>query len=154
MELYRIARKRYIRDLSGEGARLFGGRWNSKGVPLVYTSEHVSLAAMEVLVHTPISEIPEDLMLATIQVPDHLSIRSILKTELPEGWRSYPAVDELVTTGTRWAEKRETLMLRVPSAVIPHDRNILINPLHKESTQVKISAVEEFSFDGRLHQKS
>lgn len=150
MELYRISRAPYIRDLTGEGARSHGGRWNKKGIPVVYTSEHISLAAMEVLVNVTSTDLPGDLQLATLYIPDNASSEIIRLEDLPKNWREYPAPDSIMEVGTQWAEKGESLLIRVPSAVIPRERNILINPMHREFSRVKIVNVEEFSFDERF----
>lgn len=150
MRLFRIAKKRYADDLSGEGARLYGGRWNKKGDPVVYTSESVSLAAMEVLVNLPAADLPNDLRLITIQIPDDADIHEIRTDELPEGWTRYPSPELLANMGKRWIESGETLLLRVPSAVIPWEQNMLINPLHKMMESVEIESMEPFGFDNRL----
>lgn len=150
MDLFRIAREKYIHDLSGEGARRFGGRWNAKGTALLYTSQHESLAALEILAHVPVSEIPNDLSLLVLSIPDSLTIKRVEQLELPENWRGYPAPYELARIGTRWVHSGSSLMLKVPSALVRTDWNILINPAHPDMEKVNIKEVIGFQFDSRI----
>jgi RES domain-containing protein len=150
MIVYRIAKTRHISDLSGIGARLYGGRWNNKGIGIVYASENRSLATVEYLVHVPISIIPGDLSIASIKIPDLIKPKDILPCNLPNNWRDYPPPSELAEIGTKWALSNETLSLRVPSAVVENEFNILINPQHPEMKRITISKVEKFRFDTRL----
>lgn len=150
MRLYRISKMKFAKDLSGEGARLFGGRWNRKGFPVLYTSENISLAAMELLVNLPVADLPDDLRLITLNVPDEISMRVISFDDLPKGWRHYPPPGSLSEMGTEWIQSEESLMLRVPSAVIPQEWNVLLNPQHSEMSRVEILSVEAFGFDKRL----
>jgi RES domain-containing protein len=128
---------KYIRDLLGTGARIYGGRWNQKGVGILYTSENRALATVEYLVHVPLSIVPGDLSIATIQIPDDISPKEIAISDLPANWRDYPAPPELAELGTQWALTNETLLLRVPSAVVEGEFNILINPLHPDIKHVE-----------------
>ncbi len=150
MRVYRIAKTKYIRDLSGTGARIYGGRWNKKGVGILYTSENRALATVEYLVHMPPSIVPAELSIATIQIPDDISPKEILISDLPANWRNYPAPNELAELCTQWALSTETLLLRVPSAAVEGEFNILINPLHPDMNHVTISRVEAYRFDERL----
>jgi RES domain-containing protein len=150
MRVYRIAKNQYIHDLSGTGARMYGGRWNDKGIAIVYTSESRALATVEYLVHVPLSIVPTELSIASIEIPDDTSQEEILTSELPAHWKDYPAPLELAELGTRWALTNDTLLLRVPSAVVDHEFNILINPSHSEMKQVTIAHIEEYRFDQRL----
>ncbi len=150
MLLYRIARTEHIRDLSGEGARLYGGRWNHRGTPLIYTSETRALATIEFAVHAALTQAPAALSLATLEVARGASVSDLDESNLPDGWRHYPPPSELPNLGSSWAVSKETLLLRVPSAVVPHESNILINPLHPEIAKAKLVEVEEFRLDGRL----
>ncbi|UCH93162.1 MAG: RES family NAD+ phosphorylase [Candidatus Aminicenantes bacterium] len=150
MKVYRIAKAKFISDLSGTGARLYGGRWNNKGIGIIYTSETRALATVEYLVHVPLAMVPNDLCIATLEIPDHITAKEILKPDLPGNWRSCPAPFELAQLGTSWALANETLLLRVPSVVVEHEFNILINPLHPDMKHVTISRIENYSFDHRL----
>ncbi|MFH1116740.1 MAG: RES family NAD+ phosphorylase [Pseudomonadota bacterium] len=150
MEVYRIAKTSHIKDLTGTGARMAGGRWNRKGTAILYTSESRSLAAMEYLVHVPFSLMPDDLSIACIEITDSIQPDRISADALPKGWREYPAPSALADLGTDWARENHSLMLRVPSAVVQGEFNILINPLHPEMLQVAVTKIERFSFDERL----
>lgn len=150
MRVFRIAKRRFISDLSGAGARLFGGRWNQKGVSLLYTSESRSLATVEYLVHLSMGILPRDLSLAEFEVPDTERIERMDPSVLPEGWNRFPAPGKLSEIGTAWAQKGETLGLRVPSSVVKAEWNILLNPNHARFSEVRLVSVEEYVFDQRL----
>ena len=150
MNVFRIASTEHIRDLSGIGARLYGGRWNKKGVSVVYTSESKSLATVEYLVHVPIAIRPVNLSLACIDIPEDLVPDEIFISNLPEYWREYPAPVELAQIGSEWAEAKRSLLLKVPSVVVEGEYNILINPNHPDLQRVTIAYVEEYRFDPRL----
>ena len=145
MVVFRIARKERIQDLSGIGAQLFGGRWNDKGVPAIYTSSSLSLAALEILVHTDKNHPPVDMAYAEIYVPDILLTQKILRLDLGENALDY---------GTNWLKQKEGLLLKVPSVILPyeyeHDCNVILNPLHKDYKDVQVVSVHDFSFDVRL----
>lgn len=150
MIVYRIAKTSHIRDLSGIGARLYGGRWNKKGIDIVYTSENRSLATVEYLVHVPISIIPGELSIVSIKIHGLINPKAVLPGDLPKNWRDYPPPEELGEIGTKWALSNETLLLRVPSAVVENESNILINPQHPDMKRISISQIERFRFDKRL----
>ncbi|MBI5602200.1 MAG: RES family NAD+ phosphorylase [Deltaproteobacteria bacterium] len=152
MVLYRIAKTPFIRDLSGSGSRRYGGRWNPKGVEVIYASENRALAALELFVHLNRAVIPPDLSLASLKIPDMASKRELTLKELPRNWRSFPAPPELAEIGASWIRSRESLILRVPSVIMPPEKNILINPAHPEMTGVRIIEVEAYSLDKRLMQ--
>jgi len=147
---YRIAKTQYIDDLTGIGARLYGGRWNPKGIGIVYTAESRALATVEYLVHVPLSLVPHDLCMATLYIPDWIPFKTVGIGDLPANWRDYPAPPALADLGMQWALSRETLLLRVPSVVVAHESNILINPLQSDMPHVTIAQVEPYQFDARL----
>lgn len=150
MLVYRIASSEHIKDLSGEGARLYGGRWNHRGTAIIYTSASRSLATVELLVHVSLSYAPTDLKIATIEVPDEPAPEEAALSALPSNWRDFPPPPELADLGTSWAESGRTLLLRVPSAVVEHEHNILINPAHPAIARVALAGVEDFLLDRRL----
>ena len=150
MIVYRIARTGYINDLTGAGARLYEGRWNKKGIGVIYTSESRALATVEYLVHVPIPYAPTNLKIASIKIPDKVKLREIKISELPLNWRDYPSPDELAEIGTQWVLSNKTLVLRIPSVVVEHEFNILINPSHPDMNRVKISNIEDYKLDDRL----
>jgi RES domain-containing protein len=150
MQVFRIAKTPYINDLTGIGPRIYGGRWNYKGTSLIYTSETRALATLENLVHVPLSIVPAGYSIAIIKIPDSASIHHIAQSKLPKNWMTYPAQTTLGKLGTKWANERKTLLLKVPSAIVEQEYNILINPLHAEMKLVKILKVAEYKFDDRL----
>jgi len=150
MLVYRIATSTHVNDLSGEGARLHGGRWNHRGTAVIYTSETRSLATVELLVHVSLSFAPTDLKMATIEVPDEPAPEVVDVAALPPNWRGFPARPELAELGTSWARSGRSLLLRVPSAVVEHEHNILINPAHPDIARIALAGVEDFLLDQRL----
>lgn len=150
MQVFRIAKTRHIRDLSGIGAMLHGGRWNRKNIPAIYSAENRSLAAVEFLVHVPLSLVPKNLSIACLEIPDDIVPEQISMSRLPNNWRGYPAPPELADLGSEWALSRRSLLLRVPSVVVVDEFNVLINPTHPDITRVTVHHVENFIFDRRL----
>lgn len=150
MVVYRISRKRFIKDLSGLGAKLYGGRWNPKGVSLVYTSESRALAILEYYIHAEPAFLPTDVAIASIHIPDDASKKEILIGDLPSDWRKYPAPSQLAGIGEGWAKSDESLLLFVPSVVVPRERNVLIDPSHSLIKEVAVIDVEDYFFDERL----
>jgi len=150
--LYRISKTKRIDDLSGEGARLYGGRWNLKGTPVLYTSDSTALATLETLVHTPLNLMPKNLSIATLELADNLDILALNSEELPKRWWMNPAPPELAQIGQRWVEKQSDVALVVPSSVIPsgEGRNYILNPRHPDFTKVKIVKVSAYNYDERF----
>jgi RES domain-containing protein len=150
MLIFRIAPESAIRDLSGSGARLHGGRWNHLGIGIVYASETRALATLEYLVHLNPMAIPPRLKIASIEVPDRVRSEILEASKLPAAWRFYPAPSELAAIGTQWAVSGRSLLLRVPSAVVPGECNILVNPSHPDMRLVGIARIEDYPYDQRL----
>jgi len=150
MILFRIGQEETILDLSGEGARRHGGRWNHPGVGIVYASENQALATLEYLVHLNPWAIPPRLKIASIAVPDRMRPVSVDASKLPAGWRDSPASSELAEIGAEWVASGRSLLLRVPSAIVPAECNVLINPSHPDMRLVKIAMIEDFPYDQRL----
>lgn len=150
MDVYRISSGLYIKDLTGLGPKSYGGRWNYRGVPAIYTSETRALAALEFLVHVKTRK-ADNLKIATIAIQDSIIPMEFRIETLPKGWRDHPPPVKLAELGTDWLKSLKSLMLRVPSAVIPNEVNLIINPMHKDMKYVKIIHVEDFTYDKRLH---
>jgi RES domain-containing protein len=150
MHVHRLAKAIHIRDLSGAGARISGGRWNEKGTAVVCTAESRALATVEYLVHVPLAVVPAGLCLATLEVPDGVPRPQVAVGELPPNWKNYPPPPELARIGTRWLAANSGLLLFVPSAVVPGEFNILVNPAHPDMRRVGIIAIEGYRFDQRL----
>lgn len=154
MNVYRIAKAKNIYDLSGAGARIYGGRWNLKDTPVIYTSESRALACIEFFVHVDAIIDLINLKIAAIEIPDDIKPKEVLLSELPKNWRSYsPPPLELAELGARWARKGETLLLRVPSAVVEHEYNMIINPVHPDVKRIVLKHVEDFIYDDRLSKR-
>lgn len=152
MIVYRISKKRFAGQLTGEGARIASGRWNSKGIPMIYTAASISLATLEVLVHFDISLVPKNLILLEIYCPDTLSIETISIEKLLEGWDQFPFPGFCADIGDGWYREMKTPILKVPSAVIRSSKewNFLINPMHPDFQQVEIIGSQPYVFDRRL----
>jgi RES domain-containing protein len=147
MILYRFSPERYSMDLSGEGAKRFGGRWNSKRIPVVYTSSQISLSLLELLIHSiSYNEIINN-RLTIIEVPDK-SFTEIDVKSLKTGWQADDNYSKYI--GDQFLSSLSHLLLKVPSAIIPVEFNFLINPNHKDFSKVKIYSADPFSFDIRL----
>ena len=152
MLLYRVAPARYALDLSGEGARLAGGRWNPRLLPALYTAEHPSLALTETLPSFSLVTLPVDLCLVTLTVPDGMSVREIDRAELPRDWNIFPHPASTVALGRQWLEQGASAALKVPSTMGPVGRcwNFILNPLHPE-LQGRMTAVrEQWVLDPRI----
>ena len=153
MQAFRIAKTKYVHDLSGTGAMLNGGRWNQKNIPMLYVAENRALATVEYLVHLPLSLMPRNLSMACFEMPDDATVEQVLIAKLPKNWRDYPAPGKLAELGSAWALSKRSLLLRVPSVVVEGEFNLLINPGNPEITRVTISQIERYSFDKRLVRK-
>ncbi len=152
MLVWRVTRKAHAEQpLSGEGAQRYGGRWNHIGVGVVYTSQSLSLAVLEYLVNLPIIDLPDDLVSIQIELPDDLPRAEIAVKDLPDNWRSFPAIEELKDIGTNWARQASVPILIVPSVVIPNEFNYLINPTRPLSLGIKIVSADPFALDPRLY---
>lgn len=132
---------------SGEGARLYGGRWNRKGVPMVYTAGSQSLAMLELL------PLRARYVMIPAAVPKNLKIERITPDQLPADWRSPAARDALQAIGGAWVKRRSSAVLAVPSAVIPSETNYLLNPLHPSFGRIEVGEAQEFITDLRLVKK-
>lgn len=153
MEVFRISKCAYINDLTGTGARLYGGRWNSPGHAVLYTAGSRALSALEVLVHIPLKNIIQDFCLATIHVPDTIAIKTVTRKELPNGWQSLAPFPELQAIGDEWIDTAKYAVLKIPSVVIAEEFNFLINPLHPDAAHITIKNTQPFVFDQRLQKK-
>lgn len=148
--VYRLANKKYSKDLSGIGAEITGGRWNFKGTRVLYTADSRALCTAEIAVHTPIGVMPKDYYLITIDIPDCENVYQVNSKDLPVDWRKFPYSKTTQDLGERFITKNENLYIKVPSAVVKGDFNILINPQHNDFDKVSIISVEKFDFDERL----
>lgn len=149
MILYRIAKCNYAADLSGAGARLYGGRWNSIGQPMVYLAASPSLAVLEVLVHLPASIFPANFCLSEFDIPD-TGVLIADNASLPADWQDISPTVALKRLGDAFIKQNKYLLMKVPSVIVPQEFNYLLNPLHPDATKIKLVEKKPFSFDARL----
>lgn len=150
MRVYRLARKKYAKHLSGTGAKLNGGRWNSKGNEALYTAEHISLAKLEVAVHLSLDLIPDDYCLITLELPKSCKVKTLSLSDLPIAWDAIPYTKISQQVGDDFLKENKFIALKVPSAIIPQEFNYILNPFHTDYKRISILAVEDFNFDTRL----
>lgn len=150
MIVFRLSKGKYQADLSGKGAEMYGGRWNSKGAALLYTSQSRALAFAELAIHLPLGINPKDYFLITIKFPDTAKIFQLAESDMPSDWRSNPHSHHTQQLGDEFVSKGNYLVLRVPSAVVPGDYNYLLNPAHPMFKEVSIKQAEPFEFDSRF----
>ena len=150
MKIYRLTKTKYINDLSGEGARLLGGRWNEKGIPLLYFSEHLSLCVLELLTRMDFEFITSDYSFLEAEVPNSLILTLKNPEDLTKKWRENPPTFHTQDYGSNWFKSNKTLGLSVPSAVLSFENNILINPNHKHFSKVKILCKSVLDIDSRV----
>lgn len=152
LTVWRITTARFVTSaFTGEGARLYGGRWNPKGYPIVYTAESRSLALLEMLVQD--DPLRANYVLVPAHIPNDLSITTIQTQELPEDWRNLSTRDTLQTIGKDWLTSMRSAILSVPSAVLPAERNYLINPNHPDFQKIMLGSPESLQTDMRLYKK-
>ena len=134
---------------SGEGARRYGGRWNSRNVRVIYASEHQSTAALEVFVHNKPFSPNEKYKAFRLEWPDSLTER-LPAGKLPTNWRIVPAPVEIKEIGDHWVQERRSAVLALPSVISPADTNFLLNPEHRDFKRIRIAPPIDFEFDSRL----
>lgn len=151
---WRIAERRFGQDgaliFDGEGARLFGGRWNRAGVRVAYAASSLALAALEYFVHLPLDDARSDLVSVRVELPESIWVERIEADQLSADWRSYPAPLALADIGGKWLSAASSVCLLVPSAIIPQETNLLINPLHPDFDSLHFHPPVDFQFDQRM----
>jgi RES domain-containing protein len=152
MNVYRLGKTKFAADLTGEGARLNGGRWNHVLTACLYTAESRSLAVLEYTVNVNIDDIPRALSLITLEIPDW-SIDIFNEAQLPGDWKTAPAPASTRDFGTAWLKAAGNLVMKVPSTVVPEEWNLVINPLHPAIRECKIIDVKDFIYDVRIKLK-
>ncbi len=150
MIVYRLSTAKYADDLSGEGARLYGGRFNPVGIPALYTSENISLCILEILVRASRLTIPDSYTLISIEIPD-TDIREIKLKKLKNDWQN--DLDYTQGIGEDFLKENKEMCLKVPSAVIPIEHNYILNPSHAGFKKVKIIGTQLLQLDKRLFKK-
>ena len=147
---WRIVKPCHVESaFSGEGARRFGGRWNSVGISMVYVAESRALAALELLVHLDHGNVLDDYLCIPVRFSESL-LRVLDTTQLRGDWRSHPPPRYVQVLGDHWTQNRVSVVLEVSSVLIPGERNYLLNPRHPDFDQIEIGAPEPFEFDSRV----
>jgi RES domain-containing protein len=147
---WRIVKSRHASTaFDAEGARLYGGRWNSPGTRMVYTSSTISLAVLEILVHLQEAGLLSSYSLISASFDDAF-VERLDHSALPDGWRAYPAPSELQRIGDEWVRSQRSAVLEVPSVIVERESNCLLNPVHPDFSSVVIREPEPFTFDQRL----
>jgi len=151
MRVWRLCKAEHAATaFTGEGALLYSGRWHHAGTPVIYTAESRSLAVLEQLVHLSRNRLPPHFVCFGVELPDDLAVPVVAVAELPAGWRRHPAPPALRDLGTRWAASGASACLAVPSAVVPAERNVLLNPRHPDFARLAVGAPEPLAIDERL----
>jgi RES domain-containing protein len=150
LKVYRIAKQKFLTDLSGEGSRLFGGRWNKRGFNMLYTSSSLSLSTLELLVHIDYQFINDDFGYIEIEVPDKAVISKVKTSILKQDWRHNPPLSFTQDYGTNWLQQNKSLVLQVPSAVLPTEFNFLLNPNHDAFSEIIILRKGKLQLDSRI----
>jgi RES domain-containing protein len=138
MVLWRISRHR---DLSGTGGLRASGRWHFAGQPVVYLSENPAAALLEVCVHTAVNDVPPEFTLLKVVGPE-VEVALIEEASLPQLASRFDITD--------WLQRRETILLKLPSAIVPHTWNFLFNPLHPDADRFAIAEARRYPFDSRI----
>jgi RES domain-containing protein len=150
MRAFRIAKKRHaLTAFSGDGARTYGGRWNLPGIPMVYSAQTRSLAALESLAHFGGAERRMDFVTFGIEIPDKLAMR-LEAAELPRDWRGEEPGAATQALGSEWQRGGRSVALVVPSVLVPQEYCVLLNPEHPDTVKILITYPEPFTFDARL----
>lgn len=153
MELFRITQEQFAEDLSGNGSRLFGGRWNSEGYFALYTSSTRSMALLETLAHTPAKMLDvRNYQLITLSVPDNVSIEKILVSSLPKFWDAPDTRPFTKNLGDQFLRNSVNLLLEVPCVLMPEEMNYVLNPLHQDMKKVRILNRRRIYFDKRVEE--
>jgi RES domain-containing protein len=144
-----VKRKLAAQAFTGEGARIYGGRWNSPGIRVVYTSQSRALAALEILVHLESEEVLEHYVMIEVRFDLEL-VTAVETSELPTDWQAEPAPLSLQSIGDAWVTATTSAVLQVPSAIIPGENNFLLNPAHPDFSKLAFGMPAPFPFDPRL----
>lgn len=147
---FRLTKAKYADTaFSGEGARLYGGRWSPPGLAVVYLAESLPLAALEILVHLERPAVLAGYVYFQVRCPDEL-VLTLADEDLPTDWRSSPEPVSTVSIGSAWISEKASLLLRVPSTVVPGSYNFLLDPAHPAFAELEIDGPFDFEFDPRL----
>lgn len=151
LSLFRLVKAKHAATaFDGEGARRFGGRWNERGTAVVYLGGTLSLAALETFVHLSAADARLAFVSIEVVVPDGIRIAQLPPRRLPANWRAEPPSTDTKAIGSSWVQGSETLLLRVPSVIVPRESNYLLNPAHPDLSRLRILPPEPFGFSERM----
>jgi len=136
--------------LSGKGGLVASGRWHTHPRLVIYTSESLALANLELLVHLKAHLLPKNLVAIELDVPDAVQVVELGIDKLPKAWRRWPAPRTTQNIGNAWLDDQSSALLKVPSAIIPTEFNFLINPLHPDCERITVTSKVNFTIDARL----
>ena len=149
---WRVIKKKHLRTaFKGDGARIYGGRWNPAGTPVIYTAESLSLATLEIVVHLERAEL---LYTSFIKIPitfDAHTVHKVKRRALPNDWNRLPPSESTQKIGYQWILQSKFAVLKVPSTVIEEEYNYLMNPNHHDFSRMKIGKPQQYKFDPRLY---
>lgn len=147
MIVFRLTTGKYANDISGTGAKIYGGRWNPVGLAGLYTSQYISLAILEILVRATKATSPDSYTLTSFEIPDN-GVYQIQLKKIKNNWKSDLKYTQGI--GEDFLNENKSLSLQVPSAIVPQENNFLLNPLHPDFKKVKIISSELLELDKRL----
>ena len=150
MEVFRLVQTEFVGKLTGKGAAIKGGRWNSIGIEMIYTAGNRSLAMAEVAVHFSLGTLPSNFKMMTLEIPSTVSMMSLSEKKLSEGWNSFPHLLHTQQLGDEFVAAEKSCVLQVPSAVVPGDFNYLLNSAHPDFERIQIKSRVDFPFDSRF----
>jgi len=138
-------------ELSGQGGLRAAARWHNAGAPIVYTASSPASALVEMLVHLELGDVdhlPDSFLLLMIEIPDSIAIIDLDEKMLSAKWRMME--EETRSAGDAWLQESNSAVMSVPSAIVPHTKNYLINPSHPDAKKIKIRSYGHYPFDSRL----
>ena len=151
IKAWRLVKKSREKEaFSGQGTRRYGGRWNHRGTAVVYVSDSLSLAALELFVHLASAYKGMRFATFTVEIPDAAVVESLPRDELPKNWRDEPPPDSCKELGTQWVKEGSAAVLRVPSVIVPMESNYILNLGHPGFKKLEMTPRDDFSFDPRM----
>lgn len=152
--VWRIAKQKHqFAGLSGEGARIYGGRWNPIGTPVIYTAESLSLATLEIIVHLEREQLLYNRFVKIPVTFESSLVFPLSRKKLCQDWDSLPPSESTQKIGQQWIERAKHTILKIPSTVIKEEHNFLINPAHPDFSVIQFGEPQRFEFDERLIEK-
>jgi RES domain-containing protein len=150
LSAWRITKQKHAKSaFHGDGARIYGGRWNSPGTAMIYTAQSQSLAVLEMLVHLDSPELLDKYVLFQVSI-DPSYVKDLDFASLPRNWKADPAPARVRAIGDEWIAGGASAVLRVPSTLVPGESNFLLNPRHQDFGNLRIGKALPFQFDPRL----